>query len=217
MSGVPTKITDGNQTVEIQSSALSVTQFTPPSDEQIIIPFVRPFTIGGDGVTSSLKVDGSTNPVDAFIGADADGDIFITELNVVLLGVTGGSNSLLSDFAAITGGLTNGCILFRNIKGTINEFREFPIKTNFNWVTVGTLTAPVGVDSAAFRLKDVLPGNNSFGYNPRLDMRAINPPFGLRLAALSADRLGIIIQDDLTVADVSAYVINAIGFKKLTP
>lgn len=48
-------------------------------------------------------------------------------------------------------------------------------------------------------------------------MRAINPPFGLRLEALSADKLGIIIQDDLTVVEVSEYIINAIGFKKLTP
>ncbi len=213
---VPIEITDGINTARIQKGALSVTQFPPSGSEQVVIPIVKSFTVGGDGVTTSLKVDGSITPVNAFIKADADGDIFVTELNVVILATVGGGNALLSDFAAIPGGLPNGSILFRNIKGAINELREFPLRTNFNWVTVGTLTAPVGSDGGAFRLKDVLPGNNSFGYNPRLDMRALNPPFGVRLAALSADQLGIIIQDDLDVATVSAFAINAIGFKVLT-
>jgi len=213
----PIEIKDGTQRVTIQRGALSVTQFPPDTDEQIVIPVIRPLTVGGDGTTSDLKVDGSTTSIQAFLGADADGDIFITEINIIILGVTGGSNALLSDFAAITGGLTNGCVLFRNIRGSINELREFPLRTNFDFVSSGTLTAPIGADGAAFRLKDVLPGNNSFGYNPRLDLRAINPPFGLRLEALTADKLGIIIQDDLTVADVSAFTINAIGFKRLSP
>jgi len=211
---VPIRITDGIDEVIIQNGALSVTQF-PPTDA-VIIPVVRPFTVNGDGVTTDLKVDGSTNSINAFLGADEDGDIFITEINVVILGTIGGGNANLNDFAAVTDGLTNGSILFRNIQGTVNEFREFPLKTNFDWVTIGTLTPPVGVDGSAFRLKNVLSGLNSFGYNPRLDMKAINPPFGLRLKALSSDRLGIIIQDDLTVVEISAFQINAIGFKQLT-
>lgn len=211
---VPVEIKDGTQSVAIQKGALSVTLF-PPQD-QIMLPVVRPLTIGGDGVTTDLRVDGSTNSIDAFIISDSDGDIFITEINVVILGTIGGGNALLSDFAAVTGGLTNGCILFRNIQGNVNEFREFPLKTNFNWVTIGTLTAPIGADASAFRLQNVLPGNNSFGYNPRLDMRAISPPFGLRIRANSSDTLGLIIQDDLTVAGISAFSVNVLGFKQLT-
>jgi len=210
----PVNITNGTDTVDVTESALRVTQF--PSDEEVVVPIVKPFTVDGDGVTVDLTVDGSTTPISAFIEADADGDVFITEINVVLLATIGGGNSLLRDYGAITDGLTNGCVLFENINGTIFEFREFPIKTNFNWVTLGTLTASLGEDAAAFRLKDVLPGNNSFGYNPRLDMRALKPPFGLRLKALSPDQLGIIIQDNLDVAGVSAFQVNAIGFKKLS-
>ena len=210
----PVTITDGIDTVDVTEGALRVTQF--PSDDEIVVPIVKKFTVNGDGVTEDLNVDGSGTPVRAFIEADADGDVFITEINVVLLATVGGGNSLLRDYGAITGGLTNGCVLFEIINGTIFEFREFPIKTNFNWVTIGTLTSSVGEDAAAFRLKDVLPGNNSFGYNPRLDMKALNPPYGLRLKSLSPDQLGIIIQDDLSVVEVSAFQVNAIGFKKLS-
>jgi len=213
---IPIDITDGTQKVAIQNEALSVTQFPPESETQIMVPVLRPFTVNGDGTTIDLRVDGSTTEIKAFITSDADGDIFITEINVIILGTVGGGNALLSDFAAITDGLTNGCIIFRDTKGVLNEIREFPLKTNFNWVTIGTLTAATGEDASAFRLQNVLPGNNSFGYNPRLDMRAISPPFGIHLQALSNDKIGVIIQDDLTGTGVSAFQITAIGFKKLT-
>jgi len=105
--------------------------------------------------------------------------------------------------------------LFVNIGGATIEFSGIDLKTNFQWVSLGSLTPPLGVDDAAYRIKNVLPGNNSFGYTPRLDMKELAPPVGLRIRALSSDRLGVTIRDDLTVAEVSAFSMTAIGFKTI--
>lgn len=214
---VPIEITDGTQRASIQNAALSVTQIPSPDGDQTTIPFVQAFTINGDGTTNDLKVDGSTTNIRAFIEAESDGDVYVTQINVVISATVGGGNAVLNDFAAISGGLTNGCVLFANIEGLIIEYTEIDLKTNFQWVSFGSLTPSLGVDAAAFRVKDILPGNNSFGYIPRIDVKELAPPFGIRLKKLSADQLGIIIRDDLTVATVSAFTLNAIGFKIITP
>lgn len=209
-------ISDGIDTAAVENGAVSVSQFPSKTDKSTVIPFVEFFTVNGDGVTSDLKVTGSlAEPVTAFIPSDPDGAIFITEINVLIVGLTGGGKGELRDFAAIDNGLTNGCVLFRTVKDTINEIRRSPLRTNLDWLRIGTLTAPVGAGVDAFQLQDVLPGPQSFAYNPRLDMAAVNPPYGLELKQRSADRVGIIIQDDLNVADVTAFNIIAIGFKKV--
>lgn len=214
---VPSTLTDGIDTASIQNAALTVTQIPSPNGNQITIPFVQPLTIQGDGVTTNLKVDGSTNNIRAFIESESDGDVYVTQINAVILGTIGGGNALLSDFAAVTGGLTNGCVLFAEIEGNIIEYTEVDLKTNFQWVSLGSLTASLGEDAAAFRVQNVIPGNNSFGYIPRLDMKELAPPFGIRLKSRGSDQLGIIIRDDLTVATVSAFQLTAIGFKIITP
>ncbi len=214
---VPVEITNGLERVSIQNSALSVTQIPSSEGNQTTIPFVSALTIDGDGTTTSLKVDGSVNPVSAFVGSEPDGDVYITQISALILGTVGGGNALLSDFAAITGGLTNGSTLFINVVGSVIEFGGIDLKTNFDWVALGSLTPPLGSDASAFRIQNVIPGNNSFGYNPRLDITQLAPPFGIRLKKLTSEKIGIIINDDLTVADVSAFTIVALGFKIITP
>lgn len=213
---VPTEITNGIERVSIQNAALSVTQIPSSEGNQTTIPFVSALKVGGDG-TADLRVDGSVNPIRAFIGSEPDGDVYITQISALILGTIGGGNALLSDFAAITGGLTNGSTLFINIIGNVIEFGGIDLKTNFDWVALGSLTAPLGSDDSAFRIKNVISGNNSFGYNPRLDITQLAPPFGIRIKKLTNEQLGIIINDDLTVAEVSAFTIVALGFKIITP
>lgn len=210
------QIANNDQSVEVQRGALSVTLFPPPSDTSVQVPVVIPLTINGDGVTTDLKVAGSlTTPIKASVKAASDGDIFITEINVLIVGLAGAGKGKLKDFAALENGITNGCILFQIIKGITVEIREAPLKNNLDWIRIGTKTAPVGDGDSAFVLQDVIPGPSSFAYNPRLDIAATNAPHGLQLKKLSSDEIGILIQDDLDVDDVTAFNITALGFKIL--
>lgn len=181
----------------------------PAGSELIQIPFVRNFKINGDG-SLDLRVDGSTTPVDAFIEAQSDGDIYLKTANLI---IEGPGNLQLEDFGNITGGLANGINTFIENQGTKFPITQVPIITNLDAIRVGTLTPAPGVDASAFRIKQTQGGGDTL-YNPVWDLTRLSAGFeGIVLAAGTNQRLGLTINDDLT--SLTSFNVIVIGYLRV--
>ncbi len=200
---------DGAGFAELQDDALIVasTPYPPLKVDNKVIPFIGSLTVDGDGVTTSLSVDGSVTPVDAFVGPPVTGDLYLTTANVL---IADSGVIALNRFGGISGGLTNGINFFVELQ---NERQDISVglKTNFDFIRVGTLTQGTGGKTDAYQLSNTDPANDD-GYNPVIDLSRITPQ-GIRLEAKSLDKLGVCINDDLT--GVATFNIFITGFVRL--
>lgn len=200
---------EGPGFAELQDDVLIVTQTPyPPLDvENKVILFIDLLTVNGDGVTTSLSVDGSVTPVDAFVGPPITGDLYLTTANIL---IADSGAIALNKFGSINGGLTNGINFFIESN---NERQDMStgLKTNFDFIRVGTLTVGTGSKNDAYQLSNADPDNDD-GYNPVLDFTRVSPQ-GIRLKAGSLDKLGICINDDLTSVNTFNVVIT--GYVRL--
>lgn len=200
-------------TPKIVDRGLVVTQNSVPAPAQtdfLQVPFVQSMAVNGDGEIELSNVDGSVIPVDAFIEARSDGDLY---LEIANLFIEGSGNLQLQDFGDISGGLTNGIDTFVESKGTKIPITQVPITTNLDMVRIGHLTAPLGGDSSAFRGKQTVAGGNTF-YNPVWDLTKLSSGNeGIVLAAGTKQRLGITINDDLT--SLVSFNILIVGYLRL--
>lgn len=194
---------------DVQDKGLLVSSipYPPINVDNKVVPFIGTLTVNGDGVTSNLTVDGSSTPVDAFIGPPVFGDLYLTTANVLI--ADAGAISL-NRFGAINGGLTNGINFFIE---TANERLDISIalKTNFDFIRVGTLTAGTGGKTDAYQLASTDSSNND-GYNPVLDFTKVSP-IGIRLRSDTEDKLGICINDDLS--GVATFNIIITGYIRI--
>lgn len=194
---------------DVQDKALLVSQlpYPPLGVENKVIPFIGALTVNGEGLITNLAVDGSVNPVDAFIGPPVFGDLYLTTANVL---IADSGAIALNKFGSIGGGLTNGIDFFTE---TANERLDISIslKTNFDFIRVGTLTVGTGGKTDAYQLSNTDPSNND-GYNPVLDFTKVSP-IGIRLRADTQDKLGITIRDNISSVATFTIVIN--GFIRI--
>jgi len=204
---VPVRIgCEGTDIVRVvdESLLVSVNQCPPLETPNCILPFLGFMTVNGDGVTTSLSVDGSVTPVDAFLEAPISGDLYITALNILI--ADGGTVSL-NGFGGIMAGLPVGInMFFVNSRGEVQISQA--LKTNFDFIRLGTLTQGTGGKTDAFLLAKTDPANDD-GYNPVVDMSLFSPG-GLRLRQGSRDKLGMRINDDLT--GVTTFNIEILGY-----
>jgi len=199
---------DGPEHVGVQDQALlvSVMPYPPLDVPNNTIPFINVLTVNGDLLTRNLNVDGSVNPIDAFIGPPVIGDLYITTANIL---IADNAAIALNKFGGITA-LTNGINFFvENANERIEISSE--LKTNFDMIRISTLTAGTGGKNDAFQLSNTDPSNND-GYNPILDFTRVSP-LGIRLRKDTKDKLGITIRDDLTSVATFDIVIN--GFIRI--
>lgn len=199
----------GSEFAEIHDQGLLISSLPfPPIDvENKIVPFIGALTINGDRITTSLSVDGSVTPVDAFIGPPVFGDLYLTTANIL---IADSGAIALNKFGSINGGLTNGINFFVE---TENERLDISIalKTNFDFIRIGTLTVGTGGKTDAFQLSNT-DNDNDDGYNPILDFTKVSP-VGIRLRADTLDKLGICINDDITGVATFNVIIN--GFIRI--
>lgn len=201
-SSVTARVTEEGAFVTTLSSAVPVTE------DVLTIPFSRFLTVNGDGVTSSLTVDGSSEDVEAFIGQDQDGDIYLTQLTVLLAGGTVGLNRF-GNLAA----LANGIQFFYEVTRGRIDFAE-PIQTAFGLIRLGAETLPLGSKTDAFEMQNVGVANLD-AYLPAVDLARWSPlGFGIRIRRDSLDKLGIVIRDDLSA--LGAFNILTAGYLRLT-
>lgn len=189
---------DGNEARLVERGLLVSNHAVPAPGTTTFdqIPFISAISVGGTGeaADTDLRVNGSVNPIDAFISALDEGDLYIKTANIF---IEGSGNINLSDFGDIAGGLPNGISTFIQNQGVKFPITRQPILTNSDMVRIGTLTAGLGSDESAFRLKQQQ-GSGDTGYNPVWDMtRLAAGTEGVRLSAGTKQRLGITINDDL--------------------
>lgn len=187
-SGKPNKLEigdDGEANVVIHSHP-SLT------DNTEVFPFREYFTNTASSI--DMAVNGATAPLDFYISAQSDYDIFIKYISIVI-GDSG--TPALNKFGSLTA-LTNGVrwSWFNQTHGDY-ELHE-GIKTNLEFIRIGGDTAGIGTGTDAF-LADVSGGGTEKSYLPNIDIsETFGMPYGLRLKKGSKDRLIFTINDNLS-------------------
>lgn len=196
----------GTEVAEVEGEALitTVVPYPPLNVENKIIPFVGSFTVNGDESTINLNVDGSVVPIDAFIGPPIIGDLYLTTANIL---IADSGVIALNRFGGISGGLTIGIDFF--IENANERILFAPnLKTNFDFIRIGTLTQGIGGKNDAYQMANATPANED-AYNPVLDLETVSPG-GVRLRKDTLDKIGLTINDDLT--SVSTFQVTIFGY-----
>jgi hypothetical protein len=165
----------------------------PPINESLIsLPFRAYFTDSADN--NDMVVDGSVTPQDFTIEASQDYDIWIKYISAE---ISDTSNMNLNNFGGISE-LTNGIewVWFNQQEGEYQLHEG--IKTNKEFIRVGTDTASIGTGNDSF-LADVSGGGTEKSYLPSIDIKeSFGLPFGLRLRKGTTDRVIFRVRDALT-------------------
>lgn len=210
----PVQITGlNNEKASVIDGGLAVSQVPAPSTNQDILtlPYVNFLTIGGDGITTDLNVDGSINEVDAFISAEAGADIYVNTISVVITDSAASGGIYLNEFGALPP-LTNGVVPYFANKGERLAFAERPLFTNFDFVRIGTLTPSLGQDQLAFRVQAER-NSNDYAYIATWDMTRLSPyGLGLRMSANTKQAIGITIRDD--ISSLTGFEVLATGYRR---
>ena len=153
------------------------------------------------------RVDGSVTPIDFYIEADQNQDIYLSSISFKIAD----QNAQLNNFGNINA-LTNGfqLIYFSSITG--ERILADNIQSNFDLIRLcqGLPAFSQGVES--FRASNVVGGSE--GYIPVLRITDnFGLPYGLRLKAGTFDKLILRIRDDVTGVD--AFDIFYYGIQKI--
>ena len=141
------------------------------------------------------RVDGSAAPVDFFISALPNNDIYISSLSFKIAD----QNAQLNNFGNI-GALTNGFELVYKNQEIGERILVDSIRSNFDFIRLcqGLPAFSQGVES--FRASNVIGGSE--GYIPVLRFRDnFGLPFGIRLKAGTNDKLILRVRDNVTGVD----------------
>jgi len=192
-----------------KSGAMSVVErpFPPFGVMQNVRPFREFLTDDGTPSGSSdMLVDGSVTPVDFFVEARQDIDLYITRVSFIVVD----QNMSLNTFGNISA-LTNGLRLFYT-----DELGEVDIadslQTNFDIVRLCSGLPSFGDGTTAFIANNV--DFISEGIIPILDLKdTFGFRWGLEFRNGSLQRLVLRIRDDITGIDAMNVIIY--GFLRL--
>lgn len=192
-----------------KSGAMSVVErpFPPFGVMQNVRPFREFLTDDGTPAGSSdMLVDGSVTPVDFFVAARQDVDLYITRVSFIVVD----QNMSLNTFGNIAA-LTNGLRLFYT-----DELGEVDIadalQTNFDIVRLCSGLPSFGDGTTAFIANNV--DFISEGIIPILDLKdTFGFRWGLEFRNGSLQRLVLRIRDDITGIDAMNVIIY--GFLRL--
>jgi hypothetical protein len=202
---------DGKNPLKVNGEGeVSVVVHThPPIEEETIsLPYRSYFKNSSD--SNNLIVDGSTVPQDFYISASQDYDIWVKYISSEISDTSG---LTLNNFGGLSA-LTNGVqwIWFNQQEGEY-ELHE-GIKTNKEFIRIGTDTAAIGTGSDAF-LADVQGGGAQKSYFPSIDLKeGYGLPYGIRLRQGSTDKIIFRVRDNL--AGLSVFNIVAYGVRVST-
>lgn len=192
-----------------KSGAVSVVErpFPPFGVQQNVRPFRQFMTDDGTPTGSSdMLVDGSVTPVDFFVEAPQDQDLYVTRISFIVVD----QNMSLNNFGNIAA-LTNGVRLFY-----IDELGEVDIadalQTNFDIVRLCSGLPSFGDGTTAFIANNV--DFISEGIIPILDLKdTFGFRWGLEFRNGSTQKLILQIRDDITGIDAMNVIVY--GFLRL--
>jgi hypothetical protein len=182
----------------------------PPIDEKTFgIPFVQSITDDGlaDGATD-MRVDGSSTPVEFYINAIGDQDLYIKLIEITIAD----AGATLSKFGNLTA-LTNGCDMEWVTDDLGTTIIKSGMKSNWDFVKLAKGQPAFGDAAGAFRAGNVV--STSEAYIPVVDMAYLfGSQWGLRLRKGTNDRIIIRINDDLNPGTpVDEFTAECTGIK----
>ena len=199
---------DGKQAHVTNDQALLVTQtgIPPVGLAFSVLPFVAPFT--DDGTTAGspdLNVNGAGTPVEFWVPADPESDIYITGLSFAIGYGTSAQPYQFADGAALTNGLR---LFYDSLYGDSDIFAA--IKDNLGALTPGISIS--GFVPGDWEIRGV-GALNDYGYVVGFEMAKLVPG-GIKLAAGTNQRLVFAVQDNISAA-VDNLTVTAFGYKRL--
>lgn len=185
----------------------------PSLAEDTASPFREFLTLGGDGVTRSMRVDGSATPRDFYIQAQPGYDIYLTALCFYI-----GAELVIIDLVEFGNlpALTNGCAFFYESQEAGIITISDPIRSNFDMMKMSNFKPSFGSGAGAFELSNAT-ATVSEGYMPTVFLSDYGfGEDGLLLASDTTDRLVFRIRDNLNVGLSSISQLDAVahGFKR---
>lgn len=161
---------------------------------------------GADTGITDMRVDGSVTPQEFFIKSQAEYDIRITKIVIILAGIK--NNVILSQF----GGLPDIAVGW-DLKVTEEDVDTFLInkaKTNGQVLAQSATDLAWGTGTTEFRL------DNWTGTDDAI--MAVIPvsdiiPDGLRIGRGTLDRITSVVNDDLTGANFTEFTVRVIGYR----
>ena len=176
-------------------TTVAVHQHPPENESTIALPFRQYFTDDGKHSGSNdMTIDGGTSYTDFYVRANDNFDVYIKYITIEI--GDGGAPSL-NKFGSLSA-LTNGVAFLWDSQIEPDYELHEGIKTNKEFVRIGSDTAAIGSGTEAF-LADVSGGGTEKSYLPSIDFKEIyGLPWGLRLKKGTLDKLVFRVQDNLT-------------------
>ena len=191
--------------------------FPPVGEEVQNIIYVQPLTLNNDGITTDMKVDGSTTVQEFYIESENDYDIIINSVSFFIGAETNVID--LFEFGAINGTLTNGCQLIYESSKYGEIIIGDNLNSNFELLRMCNMNPEFGLTSnEAFEIVQTF-SNNDRGYFFILKFSNYGYESeyrgGLRLKKKEKERLVFKIRDDLNfiVSELSNLNGTAYGYK----
>jgi len=192
-----------------KSGAMSVVErpFPPFGVQQNVRPFRQFLTDDGTPTgNSDMLVDGSVTPIDFFVEAPQDRDLYVTRVSFIVVD----QNMSLNTFGNISS-LTNGLRLFYTDELGEVDIAE-ALQTNFDIVRLCSGLPSFGDGTTAFIANNV--DFISEGIIPVLDLKdTFGFRWGLEFRNGSTQKLVLRIRDDITGIDAMNVIIY--GFLRL--
>jgi len=166
--------------------------------------------IGSSGITGrvngNMNVDGSTTNQEFFIAADADADIHIGKIIIIVADSAVPTNR----FGNIISGLTNGVDIKIEESG-VETFVVQDVQTNGQFLASTAMAAAWGTASAVNQITNWTSTDNALMMV--LDVAAIVPN-GIRLGRGTEDKAVVVIKDDLT--SLTEFTMRIVGYKQFS-
>lgn len=169
----------------------------PIEDDFIYLPFRQYFTDNGEASGSNdMRVVGSAaSPIDFYITAKTESDVFIKTIAVVIAD----AQATLSRFGNITA-LTNGVEFVFESQSLGTIVINDALRSNFDFVQQAGGQPAVGSGNDSFRAPNVV--GSSEAYIPIIDLGMLfGTPYGIRLSKSTLDRLVFRVKDDTSAVD----------------
>lgn len=178
-----------------------------PSESEEVETVYREFlTLNGDGVTTSMRVNGSVTVQDFIIEASQEEDIYIQSLSIFI-----SADIVVADLLEFGNlpALTNGCLLFYSSQREGELFLSGSIQSNFDLMKLGNFRPSFGT-TTAFKVSNAS-NSNSEGYLSVINLSDYGFIDGILLKKASFDKLVFRVRDNLNVGVGSISVFNIVA------
>jgi len=197
-----------NRSVKVsEEGALSVVNHPHPflEEEVLLKPFRQFCTDDGSSTgDNDMIVNGSSTPVEFYISAHAEEDIYVKSFSIQI----SDAGAELEDFGALNE-LTNGVAWTWETQETGSYVLHDGVKTNFDFIRLGLGTPAFGSGDKVFKVDFKGKGTDD-AFIPVIDMtQTFGMPYGMRLRKGTKDRIVFTVNDNL--AGIEVFNIVAYG------